>query len=273
MTPSKRMILRRVLLGIQIVMLAPIGWFLYHMFMPRNYSSKTAEVLPLKLSSGAFETLYYATAHPKGILIVATGDGGWSGQWEEPVAIHAAAAGFAVGGWDCRKFADSRTFDQAKLVEAFNAAVEAVRKRAGLAENSPVWFTGWSTGAEWAVAAAASKDREINLVGILSAAGGDRSRYGISSSDLLGEEPQGPDTYALADLAPALHGLRIVLFSGGLDPLDDTLWLKSLHPQTPHKLVEIPDATHDMNGAGSRFLSEFDMAVQWTLDTPIPSGK
>lgn len=270
---SKRVILRRTFLVIQIVLLIPIGWFFYHMMWPRNYSSKTAEVLPLNLSSGPFETLYYGTAYPKGILIVATGDGGWSGQWEEPVALHAAAAGFAVGGWNCRKFADTRTFDQGKLVEAFNAAVAAVRKRARLPEDCPVWFTGWSTGAEWAVAAAASPDREKHLVGILPVAPGDRSRYGISKSDLLGADPTGPDTYALKNLAPGLHGVRIVLFAGGLDLLDDTEWLKSMHPETPHKLVEIPKATHDMDHAGNRFLSEFDMAIQWTLDTPIPSGK
>lgn len=37
---------------------------------------------------------------------------------------------------------------------------------------------------------------------------------------------------------------------------------------TPHKLVEIPGAPHDVDRAGERFLSKFDMAFQWTLDTP-----
>jgi len=268
MSVSIKVILRRTLLVIQFVLLAPIFWFLWHLMMPRNYTSKTAEVLPLQLTSGPFETHYYAAKHPKGILIVATGDGGWSGQWEEPVALHAAAAGFAVGGWDCRKFADTRSFDQAKLVEAFNAAVAAVRKRAGLATDCPVWFTGWSTGAEWEVAAAASPDREKHLVGVLAAAPGDRSRYGISEADLLGADPQGANSFALAELAPAIHGIRIAQFVGELDPLDDIQWLKSLPRGTPYKLVEIPGAPHDMDGAGDRFLSEFDMAIQWMLDTP-----
>ena len=269
MTVSKKVILRRILLVIQLVLLAPILWFLYHLMMPRNYTNGTAEVLPLLLSSGPFETHYYAAKNPKGILIVATGDGGWSGQWEEPVALHAAAAGYAVGGWDCRKFADTRTFDQAKLVEAFNAAVAAVRTRAGLAADCPVWFTGWSTGAEWSVAVAASPDREKHLVGILAAAPGDRSRYGISKGDLLGAEPEGPGTYALAELAPAIRGIRVAQFAGELDPLDDTQWLASLPNETPQKLVEIPGASHDMDQACDRFLAEFDMAIQWMLDTPV----
>ncbi len=273
MNPKTLTLLRRTFTGVQILLLIPILWFLYHLFMPRLHTDSKAEMIPLELSSGKFETRYYAADHPKGILIVATGDGGWSKQWEEPVALHAAAAGFAVGGWDCRKFCDTRKFDHPKLVEAFNAAVTAVRNRAALPADTPVWFTGWSTGAEWAINAAASPDREKHLVGILAVSPGDRSRYGLTASDLLGLQPQGPDTYALADLAPALHGIRIVQFAGELDVLDNTDWIKSLHAETPHKLVEIAQATHDMNQAAPRFLSEFDQAIQWMIDTPISSEK
>ena len=270
MNASLRAIFRRSLLVIQILLLLPLGWFIYHLLMPRGFSSNTAEVLPLQLSTGAFQTTYYAADNPKGILIVASGDGGWSNQWEEPTARHAAATGYAVGGWDCRKFADTRSFNQAQLAEAFNAAVAAVRKRAKLADDCPVWFTGWSTGAEWAVAAAATPEREKHLVGILAAATGDRSRFGINASDLLGLPPAGPDSFALADLAPALQGVRIAQFSAGLDLLDGVGWLAALGPRTPHKLVRIPGVPHDMGGAGERFLAEFDMAIQWMIDTPVP---
>lgn len=268
---SYRTLIRRVLLVVQIILVVPIGWFIYRTVMPRNFTSTIAERLPLALSIGQFETLYFPAEHPKGIMIVATGDGGWSKQWEEPVALHAAAAGFAVGGWDCRKFADTRKFNHAQLVESFNAAVAAVRRRAALPEDTPVWFTGWSTGADWSVAAAASPDREKHLIGVLAAAPADRSRFGITQSDLLGLQPTGPDTFALADLAPALHGVRIAQFAGELDVLDDTDWIESMHAATPHRLIKIPAATHDMNGASARFLSEFDMAIQWMLDTPIPT--
>lgn len=261
-------LIRRLLTILQILLLIPIGWFLYHTFMPRNFTSGNAEKLSLALSGGKFEIGFYGAKNPKGILIVATGDGGWSNQWEEPVALHAATAGFAVGGWDCRKFCVNRTFDHAKLVEAFNAAVDAVRKKAGLPDDTPVWFTGWSTGAEWALNAAASPAREKHLMGVLLVSPGDRSRYGLSKGDLLGLKPTGPDTYALADLGPDLVGTRVVQFAGTLDMLDDTDWIKALPAAVPHKLVMIPDATHDMNHAEARFLSELDMAMQWTLDTP-----
>ncbi len=266
MTVSKRTIFRRSLLVIQILLLIPIGWFIWHVIMPRGFASKVAEVLPLPLSTGEFQVLYRGAKNPKGVLVIATGDGGWSKQWEEPLALHAADVGYVVAGWDCRKFADTRSFGQAQLVEAFNAAVDAVRKKAGLPGDCPVWYTGWSTGAEWAVAAAASPDREKHLVGILAAAPGDRSRYGINTSDLLGLEAQGEGSYALKDHAQGLKGLRVVQFAAGLDPLDDAGWLESLGPETPHKLVKIPDVPHDMGGAGPRFLAEFDMAIQWMAD-------
>ena len=38
---------------------------------------------------------------------------------------------------------------------------------------------------------------------------------------------------------------------------------------TPHKVVEIPGVPHDMDGAGPRFLMEFDMAIQWVSDHPL----
>ncbi len=272
MTLSKRVILRRALLVIQILFLLPILWFIYHLVMPRGFTSTTAEVLPLELSTGKFQTTYYPAKDPKGIVIVATGDGGWSNQFEEPLARHLAASGFAVGGWDCRKFADTRKFNQAQLAESFNAAVAAVRKRAGMPAESPVWFTGWSTGAEWSLAAAASTDREKHLVGVLAAAPGDRSRYGITASDLLGLDPSGPDTFALVDLASGLKGVRVVQFAAALDVMDDVKWIESLGPETPHKVVTIPSAPHDMGGAGPRFQSDFDMAVQWMLDTPLQSA-
>lgn len=263
---SGRSILRWGLLIVQVIMLVPILWFASRLFLPRDYTSKTAEILPLQLAGGPFQTSYYGTKFPRGIVIIATGDGGWSNQWEEPLALHTAAAGFAVGGWDCRKFATTRTFGHAELVASFNASVAAVRKRAELPADCPVWYTGWSTGAEWAVAAAASPDRERHLVGVLSVSPGDVSRYGISKSDLLGLPPQGPDTYQLASFAPDLHGVAMVAFTGSLDPLTEVKWLDALHPQTPHKHVLMPGATHDMNHADPRFLAEFDMAVQWTLD-------
>ena len=65
-----------------------------------------------------------------------------------------------------------------------------------------------------------------------------------------------------------MHGIGIVQFAADLDPFDDAGWLESLVPQTPHKLVHIPDVPHDMGHAGERFLAEFQMGIQWMADHP-----
>jgi len=273
MKQKARKVIRTVLLVLAVIIVALLVKFILHLLLPRNFAGNGVP-LPLHLSTGEFQTLYYCGSDdPKGIIIIGTGDGGWSNQFEEPLAKHCAAAGYAVGGWDCRKFADTRTFNQEQLTEAFNAAVQAVRERADLDDDTPVWFTGWSTGAEWALAAAASPNCDEHLMGVLPAAPGTRSRYGITRSDLLGLDPQGPGSFALADLAPNLAGVKVAQFAAGLDPMDDVDWIKKLGPQSPHKVFEIPGVLHDMGRAGDKFLATFDKAIQWTLDTPLPAEK
>ena len=99
-----------------IVLLVALVKFILHLVLPRNFHA-SGEVIPLDLSSGKFQVLYYCkTDDPKGIVILGTGDGGWS-YWEENTAQSLISKGYAVGGWDCRKFADTRTYDQAKLAE------------------------------------------------------------------------------------------------------------------------------------------------------------
>jgi hypothetical protein len=240
-----------------------LRWFVLHLLLPRNFAG-TGEKLPLSLGTGPFETLYYCGPDvPKGIVILGTGDGGWS-YWEENTALHLIAQGFAVGGWDCRKFATTRTYRQPDLVEGFNAAINAVRERSAVDEDAPVWFGGWSTGAEQSVAAAASPDRDPALAGLLLAAPGTRSRYGLTTADLLGKMPTGPDTFALKDFAPALQGLKIVQFVAGLDPMDDVEWLKSL--TTPYRIIPLPGKLHDMGGAGPDFQKAVDLGMSWTLE-------
>jgi pimeloyl-ACP methyl ester carboxylesterase len=264
--PKKRRWLRRMLAILGIVILVLMIKFFLHLILPRNFRG-SGEILPIQLTNSIYQTLYYnETAQPLGIVILGTGDGGWS-YWEEKVAKHLMTKGYAVGGWDCRKFADSRTYDQAELAAGFRAAVAAVRKRAGLKKPVPVWYSGWSTGAEQSLAAATDPERPQELVGLLLAAPGEHGRYGITESDLLGVEPSGSNTFSLAELAPKLKGLRVVQFAAGLDPLDDTTWQESLG-EIPHQLITLPNCFHDMGEAGEEFLQKFDEALKWTLPAP-----
>jgi pimeloyl-ACP methyl ester carboxylesterase len=244
-------------------MLILVTKFILHLVLPRNFAA-TGEILPLQLADGPFQTSYYCGPQtPKGIVILGTGDGGWS-YWEENTAKHLSAKGYAVGGWDCRKFADSRVYDQTQLAAGFRAVADAVRKRSGADEDAPVWYGGWSTGAEQAVAAA-SAERAPYLRGLLLAAPGSRGRYGITTSDLLGKEPVGRNTFALAELAPKLGGLRVAQFAAGLDPIDDVNWLGKV--SAPHRIFALPGKLHDMGGAGPEFMNKLDEAIEWTLQS------
>lgn len=259
----KRPWLRRTMGVLGVIILALLVKFIMHLVLPRNFKA-TGEVLPITLPHGTFQTLYYNSSDaPLGIVIVGTGDGGWS-YWEENVAQYLMAKGYAVGSWDCRKFADSRRYDQTELAAGFRAAVEAVEEKANV-DDVPVWYSGWSTGAEQSVAAAATPDRPDHLVGLILAAPGAHGRFGITESDLLGLEPSGPGAFALADMGSKLKGLRIVQFAAGLDPLDDITWLKSLG-DIPHKIVNMPHSLHDMGNAGPEFQKKFLEAMQWTLE-------
>lgn len=261
----KRRWVRFLGLALALIVIGALTAFVLHLVLPRNFKA-TGEVLPIDLPHGTFQTLYYnGSDEPAGIVIVGTGDGGWS-YWEENVARHLVLKGYAVGSWDCRKFADSRSYDAAELAAGFRAAVEAVKERSG-AGDVPVWYGGWSTGAEQSVVAAATAERPEGLVGLLLAAPGKRGRFGITESDLLGMEPNGPGSFALADYAPSLRGLKVAQFAGGLDPLDDLTWAKALG-SIPYRLIELPHSLHDMGGAGPDFLHKLDQAMKWTLEKP-----
>lgn len=251
-----------------LVVLALAVKFVLHLVLPRNFAG-TGEHLQIEVARQPFEILYYCgPEEPKGVVVLGTGDGGWS-YWEERTAKHLAKQGYAVAGWDCRKFADSRSYDQAALAEGFRRAAEAAAERAGEIDG-PVWYGGWSTGAEQSVAAAASEDRAPTLVGLLLAAPGQRGRFGITTSDLLGVTPSGPGSFALADFGKRLEGVAVAQFAAGMDPLDDVDWLKAA--KVPCRVFELPRKLHDMGGAGDEFLATMDEAMRWTLERPKAGG-
>ncbi len=262
---------KRILWSLLVIFLTLATMFICHLMLPRNYAG-SGEHLPLTLKSGKFEALYYysGTKTPKGIVIIGSGDGGWS-YWEEKTSKHLAEEGYAVGGWDCRKFSDSRQYGFDDLRAGFEGAVAEVRKRGSVPESAPVWYGGWSTGAEQSVAAAASKSRPKSLKGLLLAAPGTHGRFGITKSDLLGFDPSGPGSFALTDYSHDMNGLAVAQFSAGLDPLDDVSWLDEL--DAPHKVIALSGLLHDMGNAGERFQAAMDEAMAWTLTAGTKESK
>ena len=252
----------RVAVGIVLLVLLALGVrFLLHLLLPRNFEASGAPIA-IQVANRPCDVLYYCgDASARGVVVLGTGSGGWS-YWEERVAKHLVGRGYAVAGWDCRKLADSRTYSHDDLVGGFAQAAKVVGQRAG-ADGDPVWYGGWSTGAEQATAAAAGEGRPRQLVGLLLAAPGTRGRYGIETSDLLGMTPEGENTFALADFIEELQPVAIAQFAAGLDPMDDRGWLETY--AGPHKIFEVPGVLHDMGGAGDTFLAKVDEAMEWSL--------
>src|SRR4029077_17416113 len=93
------------------------------------------------------------------------------------------------------------------------AALDEASRISGV-RDVPVIFSGYSTGAEQAVAAAAAIPRQPKLVGLLIIAPAERGRYGITMPDLMGIKPLGKGSFGLSDLAPGVEGLRVVQLRG-----------------------------------------------------------
>jgi phosphatidylglycerol lysyltransferase len=221
----------------------------------------------LKLPRMSFPVrIYEVDKHCRALVLFASGDGGWK-AFEDKICRYLASQAVCVIGWDCRKFADPGLYDQKVLAAGFAAALEEARRITGV-RDAPVVFSGYSTGAEQAVAAASASPRQPNLVGLLIIAPAERGRYGITTSDLMGIKPVGKGSFALSDLAQGVEGLRVVQIHGEYDPLDSTEWLG--HLDTPHQLKIYPGGWHFFKDGPPDFLKLLADAIDWILS---PAGK
>lgn len=180
------------------------------------------------------------------------------------MATALAASGFCVVGWDCSKYAKLGKYDRSQLSRDMGEALQQIQHRCGTGQL-PVVLAGFSTGAEQVVAVASNgAQRPANLAGLLLLSPGERGRYGITTSDLLGITPKGPDTFSLAEMAPGLKGLRVYQIHGEHDPLDQTEWLHFL--EVPHHLAVYPNGWHLFRGAPPDFLDLIRSGVRSVLD-------
>ena len=210
--------------------------------------------------------IYGADKRCRALVLFASGDGGWK-VFEDKICQYLASLDLCVVGWDCRKFAEQGLYDQKILAAGFAAAIDEVTRIKGV-RDVPVVFSGYSTGAEQAVAAAAVSPREPKLVGLLMIAPAERGRYGITMSDLMGIKPVGKGSFGLSDFAQEMEGLRVVQIHGEHDPLDSTEWLG--HLTTPHQLKTYPDGWHFFKDGPPDFLKLVADAIDWILK---PAGK
>lgn len=233
-------------------------------------------LVALRLSRGDFPVRCYEPRDiVRGVVLFGSGDGGWK-SWEEKASRSLALAGYRVIGWDCRAYAET-PYDASQLGEDL---MSMGRKACRESPRLPVLYGGYSTGAEQAVAAAAwdlhlahqpgARSGVIGEAaapsGLLLVGPGERGRYGITLSDLMGKTPEGAGTFALRDLAPELDGIPVLQIHGPLDPLDATGWLSAL--RGPHRLVILPGQGHFFGDAGPELRKALVEGADWLIGIP-----
>ncbi|MBX3739671.1 MAG: DUF2156 domain-containing protein [Akkermansiaceae bacterium] len=229
---------------------------------------------PLELSRGPGKTHLYRQAEvPAGVIVFASGDGGWT-DWEHEMCTWLAEAGWWVAGLNCRAYAE-KPYDAALLAEDF----KRLAKSPDAPPGTPVFYGGWSMGAVQAVAAAGT-ERPPDLRGLLLFSCGSRGRYGLELKDEIGIAPTGEGTFGVASFSGRMDGLRIAQFHGGADFISSTAWIRSLRQTTA--LYEIPGYNHGFDGPAPEFQPQVARALGWLLgndslspDTPgrsLPFG-
>ncbi len=236
-------------------------------------AGETQATTSVALARGEYKARFYTPAKgaaPRALVIFGSGDGGWS-YWEERVCRHLAEKGVASAGIDFHAYAGA-VFTPEVLRRDFRSLAAELRRRHPGAESLPLFYGGWSMGAEQAVPAAAEAEaRAPGLRGLILVAPGARGRYGLQLRDRMGLAPTGPGTFALRDFAPRCADLRMAVFHAGLDPLDDLKWSEGL--ELDRKLWVLPRTFHDFAGAGDEFLAKLDEAMEWLLETPPPAKR
>ena len=226
-----------------------------------------APTITLPLKRGAFGTYHFApTGVARALLLFASGDGGW-GFLENRVCAFLASRGFYAIGIDCNKYAET-DYDALTLTTDF-----ATITQDGLTRTKnpdlPVIYGGWSMGAVQAVAAAAGEGRSRYLAGLILLSMDKRGRYGLRLPERVGLEPEGEDTFGVADFTAQVANLRVVQLAAAGDWMNNTSWIKGL--RSPYRLFELENSNHDFNGADETFEQDLLEGISWILD-PAKSG-
>jgi phosphatidylglycerol lysyltransferase len=222
-----------------------------------------APTIPISLRRGSFDTYHFVpSGPPKAIILFGSGDGGW-GPVENRVCACLQRNGFYTVGIDFRKYAMT-SYDSDILMSDFAAIAADVEKRAGNAEL-PVIYGGWSMGAVQAVAACAGADRRApRLVGLVLMSMDQRGRYGLGLPEQIGLEPEGDDTFGVAEFTAAVANLKVVQLSAVGDWMNNTDWIKAL--KTSHRLYQLENSDHDFNGADHALQQSLLDGIKWILN-------
>jgi pimeloyl-ACP methyl ester carboxylesterase len=212
--------------------------------------------------------IYTPRGTPRALVLFFGNDVGF---WRPHHALAAelASQGYAVAGIDIRPLFGALPEGHPSRDSSCAAAIRDIATRVNnelALESVPIVIAGHSLGAELASWAAAHAGVP-GVVGVLALAPGSRSHLRVTPSDILmNAEPEGPDSFAVADAmsAASAAGLRVAVLRGSNDKLRSAdSALLSAGPSV--RRFGVPLAGHSLrNLTVARYVIR--EAMDWLLD-------
>ena len=225
--------------------------------------------LVIQLSRGPFQVLEFAPRKPPvlGIVIFASGDGGWH-RLEESICHGLQKHGYDVIGIDSTVYAHT-DYDLPTLQADF-AAIARTAEALHQGRPLPLIVGGFSMGAAQAIAVAGGPNPPTGLGGLLVVEPLSRGRYGLRAADKLNVLPTGPGTFAVADFERSLGHIRVLQWHAELDQIDSRTWLSGL--AVPHEECDFPGAGHCYRPDRDHFVRELVDSTDQFLASGLTAG-
>jgi pimeloyl-ACP methyl ester carboxylesterase len=263
-SPQTLMPRRRIIYPIVLALLVGISFLVWQFDILHTHGKP----LIIQLSRGPFQVLEFSPRKPPvlGIVLFASGDGGWS-RLEESICHGLQKHGYDVIGIDSTVYART-DYDLARLQADFNKLARTA-EAPYQGQTLPLIVGGFSMGAAQAIAVAGGPNPPPGLTGLLVVEPLSRGRYGLRTSDKVNVLPTGPGTFAVADFARTMGNIRVVQWHAELDTIDSRAWLAKL--TVPHEEYDFPEAGHSYRHDRDQFVRELVDSTDQLL-TPVKTG-
>lgn len=254
------------------IIYAAVGALAATLFLVWQFATLHTHGQPLviQLSRSPFQVLEFAPRKPPilGIVIFASGDGGWH-RLEESICHGLQKHGYKVIGIDSTAYAHT-DYDLPTL-QADYAEIARTAKESCPGRSLPLIVGGFSMGAAQAIAVAGGPKPPPGLTGLLVVEPLSRGRYGLRAADKLNVLPTGPGTFAVADFARTIgSSIRVLQWHAELDKIDSSAWLSGL--AVPHQECDFPGAGHCYRSDRDHFVRELVNSTDRFLASGATAG-
>jgi hypothetical protein len=240
---------RRIIYPIGLALLVAIPFLVWQFEILHTHGRP----LSIQLSRGPFQVLEFSPRKPPvlGVILFASGDGGWS-RLEESICHGFQKHGYDVVGIDSTIYA--RTDYDLAILQADFDKIARTAEAPYRGQTLPLVVGGFSMGAAQAIAVAGGPNPPPGLSALLVVEPLSRGRYGLRTSDKVNVLPTGPGTFAVADFARTMGNVRVLQWHAELDTIDSRAWLA--HLTVPYVECNFPGAGHAYRYDRDHFVRE-----------------